>query len=53
MIVALCMMAYGVSTDYINDSLAMKESTSIFYVKQFAKGVVEVFGPEHFRAPNA
>ncbi|KAI4970774.1 hypothetical protein ZWY2020_001688 [Hordeum vulgare] len=50
---ALRMMAYGVPTDYINDNLAMIESTSIFYVKQFAKAIVEVFGAQHLRAPNA
>ena len=47
------MMAYSVSADYIDDSLAMAESTSIFYVKQFAKAVVQVFGAEYLRAPNA
>ena len=31
----------------------MAESTSIFYVKQFAKTMVEVFGAEYLRAPNA
>jgi hypothetical protein len=47
------MMAYDVPAYYIDDSLAMAESTSIFYVKQFAKTMVEVFGPQYLRAPNA
>ncbi|XP_073360773.1 uncharacterized protein [Aegilops tauschii subsp. strangulata] len=50
---ALRMMAYGVPADYIDDTLVMAESTSIFYVKQFAKTMVEVFGAEYSRAPNA
>ena len=47
------MMAYGVPMDYIDDSLAVTKSTSIFYVKQFTKTMVEVFGAEYLRAPNA
>ena len=47
------MMAYGVPADYIDDNLAMAESTAIFYVKQFAMTMVEVFGPQYLRAPNA
>ena len=50
---ALRMMAYGIPTDSIDDNLAMGETTSIFFVKQFAKAVVEVFGPKYLRAPNA
>ena len=50
---ALCMLAYGVPADYINYNLAMAEITSIFYVKQFAMTIVEVFGPQYLRAPNA
>ena len=46
-------MACGVPADLIDDNLAMGESTSIFYVKAFAKAIVEVFGDEYFRAPNA
>jgi hypothetical protein len=50
---ALCMMAYGVLADFIDDHLAMGGSNSILCVKQFAKVVVEVFEPEYIRAPNA
>ncbi|XP_073359807.1 uncharacterized protein [Aegilops tauschii subsp. strangulata] len=50
---ALRMMAYGAPANYIDDNLAMAESTSIFYVKQFAITMVEVFGPQYLRAPNA
>jgi hypothetical protein len=47
------MMAYGVPADFIEDNLALQESTSIFYVKKFALTMVEVFGPQYLRAPNA
>lgn len=53
MTVTLRMMAYAVPTNFIDDNLAMAESTSIFFVKQFVKAVVEVLGPKHLRAPNA
>ena len=52
-IAALRMMAYGVPADYIDDNLAMARSTAIFYVKQFAITMVEVFGPQYLTAPNA
>ena len=50
---ALRMMAYGVPADYIDDNLAMAESTSIFHVKELAKVMVELFCVEYLRAPNA
>lgn len=50
---ALRMMVYGILTDSNNDNLEMGESTSIFFIKQFAKAGAEVFGPEYLRAPNA
>ena len=37
------MIAHGVPANFIDGNLAMVESTSIFYVKQFAKAAVEVF----------
>ena len=46
-------MAYDVPADYIDENLAMAESTAIFYVKQFSMTMVEVFGPQYLRAPNA
>jgi hypothetical protein len=50
---ALRMMAYGIPADLVDDNLAMGESQAIKCVKRFAVAMVEVFGPEYLRAPNA
>ena len=50
---ALRMMAYGIPTNLVDNHLAMGESTSIECVKRFAVVVVEVFGLEYLRTPNA
>ena len=50
---ALRMLAYGIPADLVDDHLAMGESQAIMCVKRFAVGIVQVFGPEYLRAPNA
>ena len=50
---ALRMLAYGIPADLVDDHLAMGESQAIMCVKRFAVGVVQVFGTEYLRAPNA
>ena len=50
---ALCMLAYGISTDLVDNHLAMGESQVIMCVKRFAVGIVQVFGQEYLRSPNA
>jgi hypothetical protein len=50
---ALCMLAYGIPADLIDDHLSMGESTSIFCVKRFAVAIVNIFGSTYLRAPNA
>ncbi|KAE8766661.1 putative glucuronosyltransferase GUT1 [Hordeum vulgare] len=52
MTVTLRMLAYGIPADLIDDHLPMAESQAIMYVKHFAVGIVQVFGPEYLRAPN-
>jgi hypothetical protein len=47
------MMAYSTPANRVDDHLAMSESPSIKCVKRFAVTMVEVFGPEYLRAPNA
>ena len=52
-IAALRMVAYGIPADLVDDHLAMGESQVIMCVKQFVVGIVQVFGKEYLRAPNA
>ena len=47
------MMPYGILADLTDDHLEIGESTFIKCVKPFAKAVVEVFGPQYLRSPNA
>jgi hypothetical protein len=44
MTTALCMLAYSIPSDLIDDNLAMGESTAIMCVKRFAVEIVNVFG---------
>ena len=47
------MLTYGIAADLVDDHLAMGESQAIMCVKQFIVGIVQVFGPEYLRSPNA
>jgi hypothetical protein len=46
------MLAYGGSTDFLDEGLWMGESTALKTVKEFATIVVEVFGDEFLRPPS-
>jgi hypothetical protein len=50
---AFCMLAYGVSTDFLDDYVRLGESTIIESLKHFVKAIVDIFGDEYLRAPNA
>ena len=50
---ALRMLAYGIPADLVDDHLAMGESQAIMCVKRFAVGIVQMFGQEYLRSPNA
>jgi hypothetical protein len=50
---ALCMLAYGIPADFVDDHLAMGESQAIMCVKRFAVGIVQVFDEEYLRSPTA
>ena len=50
---ALRMLAYGMPADLVDDHLAMGESQAIMCVKRFAIKIVQVFGQEYLRSPNA
>ena len=49
---AMRMLAYGVAADCVDEYLKIGASTAIECLKQFALGVVEVFGEEYMRKPN-
>jgi hypothetical protein len=47
------MLAYDISADFLDEYVRMGESTIIECLKHFVKAVVDVFGEEYLRAPNA
>jgi hypothetical protein len=47
------MLAYGISTDLVDDHLAMGKSQAIKCVKHFAIAILRVSGEEYLRAPSA
>ena len=53
MTAALRMLAYGMSTDSLDEYVTIGETTTIECVKRFYQGVVEIFGPEYLISPNA
>ncbi|TVU11893.1 hypothetical protein EJB05_45503, partial [Eragrostis curvula] len=52
-VAAVRMLAYGMSADSLDDYVRMGESTIIECLNHFVQAVVEVFGEEYLRAPNA
>jgi hypothetical protein len=50
---AFRMLLYGVSMDFLDDYVGLGESTIIEYLKHFVKAIVDIFGYEYLRAPNA
>ena len=52
-IAALRMLAYGTTADAIDDYVRIGESTAIESLRRFVKSIVEVFGTEYLRRPNA
>jgi hypothetical protein len=50
---ALRMLALGIAADVIGEMVRMMESTCLKTTVKFARAVVEVFGPEYLREPNA
>ena len=53
MTVALCMLAYGMSANSLDEYVRIGETTTIECVKRFCQGVVEIFEPEYLKSPNA
>ncbi|XP_042449188.1 putative nuclease HARBI1 [Zingiber officinale] len=53
MAAAFRILAYGVPADATDDYIKIGESTVIESVKRFCRAVVEVFGGQYLRSPNA
>ena len=47
------MLAYGIPGDLVDEYVRMSESTCLLSLYSFCMAVVEVFGPEYLREPNA
>jgi len=43
------MLAYGIATDCVDEYLKIGAITALEYMKNFALGVIEVFGDEYLR----
>ncbi|XP_038707215.1 uncharacterized protein LOC120002520 [Tripterygium wilfordii] len=50
---AFGMLAYGVSTDLLDEYVPIGESTVILSMKKFVKTIISVFGNEYLRSPNS
>ncbi|XP_042455767.1 uncharacterized protein LOC122040495 [Zingiber officinale] len=53
MAAAFRILAYGVPADATDEYIKIGESTAIESVKRFCRAVVEVFGGQYLRSPNA
>ncbi|XP_074356322.1 uncharacterized protein LOC141696028 [Apium graveolens] len=52
MTAALRMLAYGTTSDVVDDYVRIGESTIIESLRRFVKSIVEIFGAEYLRRPN-
>ncbi|KAK9996092.1 hypothetical protein SO802_020778 [Lithocarpus litseifolius] len=50
--VALRMLAYGVTADFMDKYVRIGESTAMESLKKFVKAVVDIFSKEYLRSPN-
>jgi len=49
---AMRMLAYGIVADYIDEYLKIGASPTLECIKNFALGMIEVFGNEYLRKPT-
>ena len=50
---AMCLLAYRVSTDAINDYVRIGKSTTIECLEKFVENVILVFKSEYLQKPNS
>ncbi|KAI4995770.1 hypothetical protein ZWY2020_037818 [Hordeum vulgare] len=50
---ALCMLAYGIPGDVVDEYVRMSKTTCLMSMYKFFQAVIEVFGPEYLRHPTA
>ncbi|XP_058741338.1 uncharacterized protein LOC131613706 [Vicia villosa] len=51
--VVIRMLAYGTSADSVDDYLRIGETTTLKCVDKFTRGVINIFGAQYLRRPNA
>jgi len=49
---AMRILAYGTESDVVEDYLQLGDNTTVECVREFAEGVVDVFGEQYLRRPN-
>ena len=52
-VAAFRMLAYGVPANALDEYIRIGESTALEALRKFVVAIVEVFGPEYMRRPNA
>jgi hypothetical protein len=52
-VVDVCILAYGIPADVIDEYVRIGESTTHEALKHFCTAIQTVFGPYYLRAPNA
>ncbi|XP_074353233.1 uncharacterized protein LOC141692331 [Apium graveolens] len=50
---SMCMLAYGISADAVDDYIRIGESTAIECLKKFVSNVIMIFESEYLRKPNS
>ena len=46
------MLAYGVTANFMDEYVQIRESTTIKSLKKFVKALVVIFSKEYLRSPN-
>ncbi|XP_047309860.1 uncharacterized protein LOC124913310 [Impatiens glandulifera] len=50
---ALRMLSYGVTTDFMDEYIRIRETTTIKSLRYFVESVIDIFGPIYLRKPNS